>query len=122
MAGFNWLVCTDSQRQFAPIVRIDEGVEDHFTQILFILRASFSEESGFTGWRPFTKQYIIDRCKADERVYIENWDNGEAFVQEFPFKIAEFLAKFCVYEKGRSRRGLKKSRERAQWTRRGSFT
>ena len=93
------LICGTTHPKFAPISRIDEGAQDHFTQILFILKEALSRESGyFPGWRPFTKDYLIELCKLEEHVYKDNWQDGDAFVDEFPQKIIEFLILYCNYE------------------------
>jgi len=75
---------------------IDEAEKDHFTQILFMLKESFYNiEERTVDWKPFTKDYIIDICKADERIYIENWSNGLEYIDEFPEKIDEFIESYC---------------------------
>ena len=81
---------------------IDESIQEHFTQILHILRQSFTTEGNlvkfgkFTGWKPFTKEYLIDICKKDYCIYLENWgDVGKEFVDKFPEKIDYFIENFC---------------------------
>ena len=97
------VLCANSYQRFAPISRIDEGVQEHFTQILFILKEAFSQEGGaFLGWRPFTKEHLVELCRAEEWVYIDNWDDGAAFVNEFPQKITEFLILYCKYDSNKA--------------------
>ena len=97
------MLCGSIHPEFAPISRIDEGAQDHFTQILFILKEAFSQEGGgFQGWRPFTKDYLVELCKLEEYVYRNNWDCGAAFVDAFPQKIVEFLILYCDYESNKS--------------------
>ena len=97
------ILCANDYQKFAPISRIDERVHEHFTQILFILKEAFSQEGGyFPGWRPFTKEYLMGLCKVEEYVYTHNWEDGTAFVDEFPQKIIEFLILYCDYESDKS--------------------
>lgn len=79
-----------------PILHINEAVEEHFTQILFILQESFTKDK-FTGWKYFTKDYLNDVCKKDYIIYTTDpsWQHRKQFVDEFPEKINYFLENFC---------------------------
>ena len=79
-----------------PILHINEAIQEHFTQILFILQESFTTNK-FTGWKSFTKDYLNEICKKDYVIYCTDpsWPNGKQFVKEFPKKINYFLENFC---------------------------
>ena len=78
------------------IMYIDASVEEHYTQIMYILQEYFTEKKkGFIGWDSFTKETLIKLCKYDEYIYKENFNNGVEFIQEFPNKIDNFIEKFC---------------------------
>ena len=102
-----------------PIVYIDESIRDHMTQIIFILKESFTDtgniggrllswrgvgrggltdghEFGFTGWKPFSKESLITLCKGEYGIYKDNWPDGNTFVSEFPEKINTFIESYCV--------------------------
>lgn len=97
---FGCILSTDclatNQHLNVPNVKIDERERDHFTQILYILKRSFHNKQDFLGWQPFTKEYLVRICKADEHIYLENWENGATFVEAFPQKIDEFLSLYCI--------------------------
>ena len=79
-----------------PIVCIDESIRDHMTQILFILKESFTDiELGFTGWKSFSKESLITLCKGEENIYKNDWPDGNKFVLEFPDKINTFIESYC---------------------------
>ena len=79
-----------------PIVCIDESIRDHMTQILFILKESFTDiELGFTGWKSFSKESLITLCKGEENIYKNDWSDGNKFVLEFPDKINTFIESYC---------------------------
>ena len=79
-----------------PIVCIDESIRDHMTQILFILKESFTDiELGFTGWKSFNKESLITLCKGEENIYKNDWPDGNKFVLEFPDKINTFIESYC---------------------------
>ena len=80
-----------------PIHWINEVIQEHFTQILFILKESFTNENdGFTGWKSFTRKYLFEICEKDYAIYEKEWTpNGKEFIELFPDKINEFLEKYC---------------------------
>ena len=79
-----------------PIVCIYEGIRDHMTQILFILKEDFTDiELGFTGWKSFSKGDLITLCKGEYDIYRDNWRDGDKFVLEFPEKINYIIDKYC---------------------------
>lgn len=86
------------KNEHPPILWINPSIEEHFTQIIFILKESFvNEKEGFTGWKPFTRKYLFQICEKDYKIYKEEWiPNGKQFVKDFPEKINEFLEKYCV--------------------------
>ena len=79
-----------------PIVCINESIRDHMTQILFILKESFTHtELGFTGWKAFSKESLITLCKGEYGIYKGDWPDGNKFVSEFPEKINTFIESYC---------------------------
>ena len=82
---------------YPPLLYIDESIQEHFTQILFILKESYTEKkTGFTGWQPFTEKYLTNICKKDYGIYKSEWgQDGNHFVNMFPKKIKEFLKIYC---------------------------
>ena len=93
-------LCKDisTKNEYPPILCINSSIEEHFTQILFILKESFTNEKhGFTGWKPFTRKYLFGVCEKDYNIYEKEWTpNGKQFVKNFPVKINEFLHTYCV--------------------------
>ncbi len=83
---------------YQPILYINEIVQDHFTQILFILKESYTDrKTGFTGWRSFTEEYLREICRKDYNIYRSEWGaDGEKFVELFPIMIDEFIRDYCV--------------------------
>jgi len=94
--------------QNEPLIFINEGEKDHFTQILYLLKESFycKKDNGcmdwdlfckkdyiFLGWDLFTKEYLINLYKIDEQIYIDNF--GIEFAEKFPEKIDEFIKNYC---------------------------
>lgn len=76
---------------------IDESKDDHYTQILFMLKESFyNKEKKYTIWKEFTKKELNNICEADKHVYIDNYDNGLQFVDQFPEKINQFINDYCL--------------------------
>ena len=86
----------ETKWQYLPILYIDESVNNHMTQILFILKENFSDiELGFTGWKSFSKENLITLCKEDYDIYKNDWPNGTEFVSKFPDEINHFLECYC---------------------------
>jgi hypothetical protein len=86
----------ESKWKYLPILYIDEGVDNHMTQILYMLKESFTDSSiGFTGWKSFSKEYLIDLYEKQGRIYIDDWPNGKQFISEFPDKINRFIECYC---------------------------
>ena len=84
-----------SKWQYLPILYIDESVNNHMTQILFLLKETFSDiELGFTGWKSFSKENLITLCK-EEAVNYSDWSNAKEFVSKFSDKIDYFLKYYC---------------------------
>ncbi len=82
---------------YPPILGIDESIPEHFTQILFILKESYTDiKTGFKGWLPFTEKYLTNICEKDYWIYKSEWgQDGIHFVKMFPEKIKEFLNRYC---------------------------
>ena len=81
---------------YSPILLINEIIRDHMTQILFILKESFTDiAEGFLGRNSFSKEHLIDICKKEEDIYKE-WPNGNNFASEFSEKINYFLESYCT--------------------------
>ena len=82
---------------YPPVLYIDESIQEHFTQILFILKESYTDsKKGFLGWQPFTEEYLTEICKKDFYIYLSEWGpDGNEFVKIFPEKIMEFLQIYC---------------------------
>ena len=82
---------------YPPVLYIDESVQEHFTQILFILKESYTDKkTGFTGWQRFTEEYLTEICEKDYAIYKSEWGpDGQQFVKMFPHKITEFLQLYC---------------------------
>lgn len=82
---------------YPPVLYIDESIQEHFTQILFILKESYTDKGkGFTGWQPFTEKYLTEICEKDYAIYKSEWGpDGQQFVKMFPEKIKEFLHTYC---------------------------
>ena len=89
---------TCKKNEHPPILCINSSIEEHFTQILFILKESLTnKKDGFTGWKPFTRKYLFEVCEKDYNIYEKEWiPNGKQFVKNFPEKINEFLNNYCV--------------------------
>ena len=78
-----------------PIVYINESIRDHMTQIIFILKESFTDtELGFTGWKAFSKESLIDLCKGEYDIYKNDWPDGNKFASEFQEKINTFIESY----------------------------
>ena len=80
----------------SPILLINEGIRDHMTQILFVLKENFTDtELGFLGWKSFSKENLINICEEHLIDICEEWPNGNIFASEFPDKINYFLESYC---------------------------
>ena len=85
----------ENKYKHPPIVCIYEGIRDHMTQILFILKENFTDkELGFTGWKSFSKEYLTSLCKGEYDIY-NDWEDGDKFAFQFPEKINYFLESYC---------------------------
>lgn len=77
------------------LISVDETIENHMTQLVFMLKESFIENKKFTGWKEFSKDYLVKLSKNDEYVYHDNWIEGEKFTNQFPKQIDYFLENLC---------------------------
>jgi hypothetical protein len=85
----------EPQWKHSPLSCIDESINDHMTQILFIIKEEFTDRDiGFMGWNSFTKKSLNTLIQENIDVY-EGWDNCEEFVEMFPKKIIQFLECYC---------------------------
>ena len=63
----------DDGYNFPPIKYIDESIDEHYTQIIFLLKELFTDKNeGFTGWKKFTKEQLMKALEHDKYIYIEN--------------------------------------------------
>ena len=89
----------DDGYKFPPIKYIDESIDEHYTQIIYLLKELFTDSNeGFTGWKKFTKEQIMKALEHDKYIYIENFSNGQEFVNKFPNAIEFFLENYCIKE------------------------
>ena len=80
-----------------PFLYVNEAVEEHTTQIIYLLKENFVDRSkGFIGWQPFTKDLLTKLFKDDAYVYKENFSDGNQFVDDFPKALDHFLNEFCT--------------------------
>ena len=88
---------TCKTKKHPPIFWINSSVEEHYTQIMFILKEHFTDEKkGFTGWGCFTQKNLFEICEKDYKIYEKEWTpNGKEFVKKFPDKIKSFIKKYC---------------------------
>ena len=87
----------DNKYKHHPILYINEAIEEHYTQIIFMLKEHFTDrKEGFTGWKQFTRDELIDIFNNDKYIYIENFSNGQEFVNKFPNAIEYFLDNYCI--------------------------
>ena len=85
-----------SDVKYEPILYINESINEHYTQIMHILKQYFTDyKSGFLGLNSFTKETLVENVKRDYFIYKDNYPDGEDFVELFPKKIDEFIEKFC---------------------------
>ena len=47
------------------------------------------------GWNDFSKDKLLKLFDNDKYIYINNFENGDLFVNEFPEKITYFLNNYC---------------------------
>jgi len=81
--------------KYSPLKCIDEGINDHMTQLLFIIKEHFTDKNvGFTGWKSFTEESLKTIIKHNILPYYD-WDNCEEFIKMFPAKIIQFLKCYC---------------------------
>ena len=95
------------------VVQIDESIEDVRVQLLFILKEyfyilneyksqqiykkrKFNEEKIFF-WKPFTKETLINLINNDANIYIDNFKNGQKFLEELYNSVDMFLDKYCIH-------------------------
>lgn len=92
-----------------PIISIDESIEEHIVQILYILkekftRAFYKNNSGFKGWNLFSYHELVNYINEDRKIYEDHFDdiliNGRLFkfVDLFPEKINYFINNYCIME------------------------
>lgn len=77
------------------LISVDESIENHMTQLIYMLKESFIENKKFTGWKEFSKDYLVKLSKNDAYIYHENWIEGEKFTKQFPKQIDYFLENLC---------------------------
>jgi hypothetical protein len=86
----------DTKYSYDPIKFIDERIEEHMTQIIFLLKEYFTNKNdGFSGWDDFTKSELIKLVEKEKNIYINNFKNGKIFIDNFPEKINYFLKRYC---------------------------
>lgn len=86
----------DKTQMYPPILYINSSIEEHFTQIVYIIKEHFTNlRDGFTGWDNFTKKTLLKLTKNDAFIYHNNYENGHEFTRQFPEKIDEFIEKYC---------------------------
>ena len=80
-----------------PDWTIDEGEQNHFTQIMFLLREHFYEECKDEIERhEFDKELILDLFEKDKEIYREHFDDGDLFVEKFPEMVDKFIKHYCL--------------------------
>ena len=84
------------KNRYPPLLYIHEVIEEHFTQILFIIKEDSIKDKRFSGWKSFTKNDLVKLCEKDYPIYLHNFSDKEKFVNEFPKKIDEFIDLFCI--------------------------
>jgi len=92
----DYLRLKDTKYVYPPIPYIDESIQEHITQIIFLLKEYFTnKKDGFSGWNNFTENELQKLVENDKYIYINHFNNGETFVKKFPDKINYFLNNFC---------------------------
>mgnify|MGYP003994562707 CR=1 FL=1 len=87
---------SEKQYNYPPKPYINEGIEDHIVQIIFLIKEYFTnKKKGFMGWNDFSKDKLLKLFDNDKYIYINNFENGDLFVNEFPEKITYFLNNYC---------------------------
>ena len=82
---------------YHPISFIDESIDEHNVQILFLLKEYFTnKKNGFTGWKSFSRETLCEIISCDKNVYINEYENGEIYYSKFPKKINFFLENYCM--------------------------
>ena len=90
------LIIKDTKYMYTPIKFIDERIENHFTQIIFLLKEYFTNKNeGFCGWENFTESELIKLVEKEKNIYINNFKNGDTFFKKIPEKINYFLNNYC---------------------------
>ena len=94
------LIMKDNKYMHDPIKFIDASIENHFTQIIFLLKEYFTDKSkGFCGWTHFTESELKELVEENKYVYINNFKNSDMFFKDFPEKISYFLNNYCYIDK-----------------------
>ena len=75
-----------------PIISIDESIEDHIVQILYVLkekftRAFYQENSGFKGWNLFSYHELVNYINEDRKIYEDHFD--DIFINGTLFKFVD---------------------------------
>ena len=96
-------------------VTIDESIEDVRVQLLFMLKEyfyifeneyeshqifkkrKFNEVIDIFFWKPFTKETLIKLINNDANIYIDNFENGQKFLEELYNSVDMFLDKYCIH-------------------------
>ena len=96
-------------------VTIDESIEDVRVQLLFMLKEyfyifeneyeshqifkkrKFNEVIDIFFWKPFTKETLINLINNDANIYIDNFENGQKFLEELYNSVDMFLDKYCIH-------------------------
>ena len=76
---------------------IDESYENHFTQIMFLLKKNFyNEYENKIENHIFDKSLILNLFEKDKNIYKKNFINSKQFIKQFPKMVDYFLEHFCV--------------------------
>lgn len=96
-------------------VTIDESIEDVRVQLLFMLKEyfyifeneyqshqifkkrKFNEVIDIFFWKPFTKETLIKLINNDANIYIDNFENGQKFLEKLYNSVDMFLDKYCIH-------------------------
>jgi len=118
ISGISFTEGPDNSYTPYPIISIDESIEDHIVQILYVLKEKFTtayyqENPGFKGWKLFSYHELVNYINEDREIYENNFDdiliNGKLFkfVDLFPEKINYFINNYCIMEETDKRKTKK---------------
>ena len=79
-------------------VKINEEIENPIIQIIFMLRESFHENNKFKVGKDFTRDYLVRLIDNEKSIYINNYQDGNKFVEELYQNVDYFLNTFCNYK------------------------